>query len=45
MAAFAKKLRTKKIVKALSEDERARLVEPLATLTSDPKALSHGAGG
>lgn len=43
IGAFAKKLRTKKIVKALPEAERARLAEPLATLASDLKALSRGA--
>jgi hypothetical protein len=45
LGAFAKKLRTKKVVKALSEAERARLAESLGTLASDMKALSRTAGG
>lgn len=40
IAAFGKKLRTKKVVDALGDAERARLAEPLATLLADTKSLS-----
>lgn len=44
VGAFAKKLRTKKIVNALPDADRTRLAEPLATLANDLKALSRTAG-
>lgn len=44
LAAFGRKLRTKKVVKTLPEAERARLAEPLAALVADLKELARTAG-
>lgn len=43
LAAFGRKLRSKKVVKTLPDAERSRLAEPLAALVEDVKALARTA--